>query len=104
MTMVTMNTPTGGASNTLGYFLYFSCLLHSASATPQEKKLDKAEPLVHKETSVNQSTTPAVPATPTQPAPVPKTPLSPANPAAPQANVSHPSPAPLVNAFVFCSV
>ncbi|KAF5906755.1 la-related protein 4 isoform X1, partial [Clarias magur] len=69
---------------------------YSASATPQEKKLDKVEPSVHKETPVNQCTTPAVPATPTQPAPVPKTPLSPASPAAaPQANVSHPSPAPL---------
>lgn len=77
----------------------FSHALLSASATPQEKKLDKAEPLVHKEMPVNPSATSAVPSTPAQPAPVPKTPLSPANPAAPQANAGHPGPTPLVNAL-----
>ncbi|KAI5095624.1 la-related protein 4 isoform X2 [Silurus meridionalis] len=59
----------------------------SASATPQEKKLDKVEPLVHKEIPVSPSTTSAIPPTPTQPASV--------NPTIPQANLSHPCPAPL---------
>ncbi|KAF4078023.1 hypothetical protein AMELA_G00194670 [Ameiurus melas] len=68
---------------------------YSASAIPQDKKLDKTEPLVHKEMPVNPSTTSAIPPASAQPAPVSKTPLSPANPAAPQANASHPSPAPL---------
>ncbi|XP_053499012.1 la-related protein 4 isoform X2 [Ictalurus furcatus] len=68
---------------------------YSASATPQDKKLDKTEPLVHKEMPVNPSTTSAIPPTSAQPAPVSKTPPSPANPAAPQANAGHPGPAPL---------
>lgn len=72
----------------------------SASATPQEKKLDKADPLVHKDMPVNPSATSAIPVCPAQPAPVSKTPPSPANPATPQANTGHSNPAPLVNAFI----
>ncbi|XP_060794430.1 la ribonucleoprotein 4Aa isoform X2 [Neoarius graeffei] len=69
---------------------------YSTSATTQEKKLDKTEPLVHKEMPVNPTTTTsAIPQTPAQPAPVSKTPLSPVNPAAPQPSTGHPSPAPL---------
>ncbi|XP_058265830.1 la-related protein 4 isoform X1 [Hemibagrus wyckioides] len=68
---------------------------YSASATPQEKKLDKADPLVHKDMPVNPSATSAIPACPAQPAPVSKTPPSPANPATPQANAGHSNPAPL---------
>lgn len=74
------------------YFLFFS-----ASATPQDKKLDKAEPLIHKDMPVNTNATSAVPTSPAQPAPVSKTCLSPANPTTPQTNAGHPSPAPLVN-------
>ncbi|XP_066527100.1 la ribonucleoprotein 4Aa isoform X2 [Hoplias malabaricus] len=50
------------------------------SISPQEKKLEKAEPLVHKDMPVNP--------TPTQPAPAPKTQPSPASPAAPQGNAA----------------
>ncbi|XP_072552558.1 la ribonucleoprotein 4Aa isoform X3 [Salminus brasiliensis] len=60
----------------------------ACSANPQEKKLEKAEPLVHKEMPVNPTPTPAISPTPTQPAPAPKTQTSPASPAAPQANPS----------------
>ncbi|XP_076874680.1 la ribonucleoprotein 4Aa isoform X2 [Brachyhypopomus gauderio] len=61
------------------------------SASTQEKKLEKAEPLVHKEVPVNPTPAAAVPPTPTQPAPAPKTQPSPASPAAPQGNPTHPS-------------
>ncbi|XP_053542042.1 la-related protein 4 isoform X3 [Ictalurus punctatus] len=83
---LTASKPTLHASDPASY---------SASATPQDKKLDKTEPLVHKEMPVNPSTTSAIPPTSAQPVPVSKTPPSPANPAAPQANAGHPGPAPL---------
>ncbi|KAL6483057.1 hypothetical protein MHYP_G00079290 [Metynnis hypsauchen] len=63
------------------------------STNPQEKKLEKAEPLVHKEMPVNPTPTAAIPPTPTQPAPAPKTQLNPASPAASPANPAHSSTA-----------
>ncbi|XP_022532601.2 la-related protein 4 isoform X1 [Astyanax mexicanus] len=60
----------------------------ACSPNPQEKKLEKAEPLVHKEMPVNPTPTAAISPTPTQPAPAPKAQPSPASPAAPQANAS----------------
>ncbi|XP_060749478.1 la ribonucleoprotein 4Aa isoform X1 [Tachysurus vachellii] len=66
---------------------------YSATATPQEKKLDKAEPLVHKDMPVNSSTPSAIPQSPAQQAPISKTPPSPATPATPQANAGHSNPA-----------
>ncbi|XP_036446871.1 LOW QUALITY PROTEIN: la-related protein 4 [Colossoma macropomum] len=61
------------------------------STNPQEKKLEKTEPLVHKEMPVNPTHTAAIPPTPTQPAPAPKTQPNPASPAASQANPAHSS-------------
>ncbi|KAL7859745.1 hypothetical protein SRHO_G00148920 [Serrasalmus rhombeus] len=63
------------------------------STNPQEKKLEKAEPLVHKEMPVNPSPTAAIPPIHTQPAPALKTQPNPASPAALQANPAHSSTA-----------
>ncbi|KAI4900776.1 hypothetical protein NFI96_017572 [Prochilodus magdalenae] len=59
------------------------------STNSQEKKLEKTEPLVHKEMPVNPAPTAAIPPTPTQPAPAPKTQPNPVSPATPQANPAH---------------
>ncbi|XP_026877172.2 la-related protein 4 isoform X1 [Electrophorus electricus] len=61
------------------------------SADPQEKKLEKAEPLVHKEMSVNPTSAVAVTPAPAQPVPAPKTQPSSASAAAPQGDPAHPS-------------